>query len=83
MASAADAGGSSCSKGKQEPSKLSRQPELEKTKLLDRQRTERLLGMQHATTQNFAETVTLGEAIPKILRPREPEWQSSELWSVD
>jgi two-component sensor histidine kinase len=58
--------------------------ELE-NEIVERQRTERLLSVQHATTRVLTETVTLGEATPKILQAicENLEWQLSELWSVD
>lgn len=58
--------------------------ELE-TQIADRQRTEQLLCMQHTTTRVLAETVTLGEATPKILQVicESLGWQLGELWIVD
>ena len=56
-----------------------------KNEIAERQRTERLLNVQHATTNVLAETVTLAEAVPKILQAicASLEWQVGEFWSVD
>ncbi len=53
--------------------------------ITDRKRTERRLGMQYATVRALAESASLAEAAPKILRGvgENLEWDFGALWSVD
>lgn len=58
--------------------------ELEK-EIAERQRTEKLLGVQHSITRLLAEAIAPDEATPKILQiiGETLEWDLGELWLVD